>query len=191
MWQEACPWSPAVLSARARKQSHAFARMGLGERMDTLPRSRPAPTLLPSCSPPTRATAAGPGFCWRRSPPTSPCCGSRTAWRSSKAGASIRRACPSPEPHPRRGARRQRRAVGDGGGRKMRRALGRDRRIVGRPARARLHRDAAAGGRVGAQRHAVLAGAARRHCEFHGARMRWRMASRRRSPIRSTGEHLV
>ena len=47
----------------------------------------------------------------------------------------------------------------------MRRAFGRDRRIVGRPARARFHRDAAAGGRLGTQRHAVLAGAARRYRE--------------------------
>ena len=43
--------------------------------------------------------------------------------------------------------------------------LGRDRRNLGRPARARLHRDAAAGGRGGTQRHAVLAGAAGRYGE--------------------------
>ena len=41
----------------------------------------------------------------------------------------------------------------------------RDRRIVGRPARARLHRDPAARGRVGAIGRAVLAGAAGRHRE--------------------------
>jgi len=40
-----------------------------------------------------------------------------------------------------------------------------DRRIVGRSEGARLHRDAAAGGCVGAQRHALLAGADGGHCE--------------------------
>ena len=64
--------------------------------------------------------------------------------------------------HPCRGARHARRAVRDGGGTKMRRALGRHRRDLGRSARARLHRDAAACGRVGAVRRAVLAGPARR-----------------------------
>jgi hypothetical protein len=38
-------------------------------------------------------------------------------------------------------------------------------RAVGRPPRARLHRDAAAGGRVGTQQHALLAGSARRPCQ--------------------------
>ena len=81
------------------------------------------------------------------------------------------------KPHPRRGARRPRRAVGDGGGAKMRRAVGRDRRIVGRPARARLHRDAAARGRVGASGAPCwlvrLGGTA----NLSGARMRWRIGS--------------
>ena len=45
-------------------------------------------------------------------------------------------------------------------------SVGRDRRIVGRSAGARLHRDTAAGGRGGAQRHAMLAGARRRRGEF-------------------------
>ena len=67
--------------------------------------------------------------------------------------------------HPCRGTRRPSGAVGDGGGGKMLRPLGRDRRIVGRPGRARLHRDPAARGRFGTQPGAVLAGAARRHCE--------------------------
>jgi len=40
-----------------------------------------------------------------------------------------------------------------------------DRRNLGRPPRARLRRDPAAGGRGGAQRNAVLAGAAWRHGE--------------------------
>ena len=44
--------------------------------------------------------------------------------------------------------------------------LGCDRRDLGRPALARLHRDAAACGCVGTQRHALLAGAAGRQCEF-------------------------
>ena len=41
----------------------------------------------------------------------------------------------------------------------------RDRRIVGRPARARFHRHAAAGGGVGAERYAMLAGSAWRNSE--------------------------
>ncbi len=69
------------------------------------------------------------------------------------------------EPHPCRSTRRARRAVGNGGGGKMLLPLGRDRRIVGRSARARLHRDPAACGRGGTQRHAVLAGAPRRSCQ--------------------------
>ncbi len=69
------------------------------------------------------------------------------------------------EPHPHRDPRRARRAVGDGGRRKMRRAFSSDRRNLGRPQAARLHRDPAAGGRVGTQRHAVLAGAAWRHAQ--------------------------
>ena len=44
--------------------------------------------------------------------------------------------------------------------------FGRDRRIVGRPARARLHCDAAPCGRVGTERHALLARAAWRKCEL-------------------------
>ena len=43
--------------------------------------------------------------------------------------------------------------------------LGRDRRIVGRSARSRLYRDAAAGGRFGTERNAVLARPAWRHAE--------------------------
>ena len=67
--------------------------------------------------------------------------------------------------HPCRGAGCQGCAVGDGGGGKMRLPLSRDWRIVGRSASARFHRHTAACGRFGAQRHALLAGAARRHCE--------------------------
>jgi len=63
-----------------------------------------------------------------------------------------------PRPSPRRSARRSHGAVGDGGGRKMRRPLGRDRRAVGRPGGARLYRHPAARGRLGAQPSAVLAG---------------------------------
>lgn len=40
------------------------------------------------------------------------------------------------------------------------------RRDLGRSARARLHRDAAARRRVGAQWHVLLAGTARRECEL-------------------------
>lgn len=43
--------------------------------------------------------------------------------------------------------------------------LGRDRRIVGRSASTRFYRDPAACGRVGAERHALLAYQARRQCE--------------------------
>ncbi len=49
-------------------------------------------------------------------------------------------------PHPCRGARFQGRAVGHGGGLKMRRDRRRDRRAVGRPGSAGFYRDAAAGG---------------------------------------------
>ena len=73
---------------------------------------------------------------------------------------------PDAEPHPCRGARRTRRAVGDGGGRKMRRPLLRDRRDLGRPQEPRLHRDPAARGRVGAVGRALLAGSPRRPGEF-------------------------
>ena len=69
------------------------------------------------------------------------------------------------KPYSCRGARRARRAVGDGGGGKMRLPLRRDRRNLGRPSGARLHRDAAARGGVRAQRHALLAGPARRDGE--------------------------
>ena len=44
----------------------------------------------------------------------------------------------------------------------MRLPVRRHRRIMGRPASARFHRDAPAGGRFGAQRYAMLAGPARR-----------------------------
>ena len=75
------------------------------------------------------------------------------------AGLSFR------EPHPCRGARCAVGAVGDGGGRKMRRFVRRHRRIVGRSRSARLHRHAAARGRFGTIGRAVLAGPARRHRE--------------------------
>ncbi len=91
--------------------------------------------------------------------------------------------------HPCRGTRRARCAVGDGGGRKMRLPVSRRRRIMGRPARARFHRHAAAGGCRGAQRHALLAGAARRHCELE--RRADALASRERAvafePTRRSG----
>ena len=67
--------------------------------------------------------------------------------------------------HPRRGARCTRCAVGDGGGGKMLGPLLCDRRDLGRPARARLHRDPAACGRFGAVGRTVLAGAAGRNRE--------------------------
>ena len=73
------------------------------------------------------------------------------------------RPCRNPS---RRGARRPLGAVGDGGRRKMRRPLRSDRRVVRRPGGARLHRDSPAGGRLGARPGAVLAGSARRPCEF-------------------------
>ena len=66
------------------------------------------------------------------------------------------RACRNP---PRRGPRCPQRAVGNGGGGKMLGPLRRDRRAVWRPGGARLHRDSAAGGRIGAESGAVLAGA--------------------------------
>ena len=69
-------------------------------------------------------------------------------------------------PHPCRSARCPRRAVGYGGGGKMLLPLGRNRRNLGRSARTRFYRDPAPRGRVGAERNAVLAGAARRHGEL-------------------------
>ncbi len=69
--------------------------------------------------------------------------------------------------HPaRHRARRPIGAVGDGGGLKVRRAVRRHRRAVGRPGEPRLHRDPAAGGRGGAVGSARLAGAARRKRQF-------------------------
>ena len=47
----------------------------------------------------------------------------------------------------------------------MRLPVRRDRRIVGRPPRARFHRDTPAGGCIGAQRHALLVDPARRDGE--------------------------
>jgi len=66
------------------------------------------------------------------------------------AGAS------EPGPHPRRGARCARCAVGDGGGPEMPIAVRRDWRDLGRPEDARLHRDAAARGRRGTVRRGRL-----------------------------------
>lgn len=68
-------------------------------------------------------------------------------------------------PHPCRGARGEGCALCDGRGRKMLLPIGRHRRIVGRSARTRFYRDPAACGRVGAERHALLACKARRQCE--------------------------
>ena len=86
---------------------------------------------------------------------------------------------PGKEPHPCRGSRCPRCAVGDGGGRKMLLPFSRNRRIVGRPARARFHRHAAIGGRVGTEQHAVLAGSA-----WWNSQPQWRadaLADRKRS----------
>ena len=70
-----------------------------------------------------------------------------------------------PGPHPCRGARCKGRAMGDGGRGKMLLPLGRDRRNLGRPQSARLHRDEATGRGVGAERHALLARAPGRNGE--------------------------
>ena len=118
---------------------------------------------------------------------TSRCCGSRSGWRSSKAGGSIRPACRS---HnlihvEARDARDALWAMEEG----VRCAalsavIG---EIWGDPAGARLHRDAAARGRVGAERRRLLAGAARRHRELE--RRADALADRERAvaaPIRST-----
>ena len=85
-----------------------------------------------------------------------------------RAGLSARPRFERAQPgnHPRRGARRPRRAVGDGGGLKMRRPVLRDRRAVGRSGSARLHRDSTVGGGGGTQPHTLLAGAARGNCEL-------------------------
>ena len=104
-----------------------------------------------------------------------------------RIGAHPPARAPLAEPGPRRGARRARCAVGDGGGGKMRRAVGRDRRIVGRPARARLHRDAAAGGRRRAQRSRGFPDPARRACQSERGRgCAGGSRARPASPIRST-----
>ena len=80
-----------------------------------------------------------------------------------------------------RGAGCPRCAVGDGGGRKMRRSLLRHRRAVGRPQGARLHRNPPPGRRRGTQRRAVLAGAARRDGEPQ--RRAHALAARKRAVI--------
>ena len=67
--------------------------------------------------------------------------------------------------HPCGGARRARRAVGNGGGLKMPGSVLRHRRIVGRSRGARFHRNPAASGRFGAEPRPVLAGATRGNCE--------------------------
>ena len=89
MWQEAFPWSPAAQAVRPKFTSSPAGWANAGTCL-----RRPAPPCR-SCSPRTRATAAGQDSCWRSSAPTSRCCGCRTAWRSSKAGGSIRRGLPT------------------------------------------------------------------------------------------------
>ena len=68
--------------------------------------------------------------------------------------------------HPRRGARRRRCLVGDGGGPSVLVAKRRHRRDPGRPEGPRLHRHPPAGGGGGALASALLAGAPRRHRQF-------------------------
>ena len=65
-------------------------------------------------------------------------------------------------PHPRRGPGLEACALGDGGRAKMLRPVRSDRRIVGRPRGARLHRHSASCRDGGAQPRALLAGPARR-----------------------------
>ena len=71
----------------------------------------------------------------------------------------------NPGPHPCRSGGYPRCAVGDGGRGKMLLPICSHRRIVGRPQGARFHCNSAPRGRFGAKRHALLAGAPRRHCE--------------------------
>ena len=83
-----------------------------------------------------------------------------------RSGADLSAGVAANRPHPRHRAGCPLGAVGDGGGVKVRRAVGRDRRAVGRPGEPRFHRDPAAGGRGGAVGSTGLAGAARRKRRF-------------------------
>ena len=88
-----------------------------------------------------------------------------------------------PGSHPRRSARCAGRALGNGGRLKMLLPFGRDRRAVGRPERTRFYSYSPACGRVGAQRHTLLACPAWRECEPQ--RREDALANRERSFIAS------
>lgn len=82
-----------------------------------------------------------------------------------RIGAHLSARARCPRHRPCRSARCPLGAMGDGGGVKVRRPVCRRRRIVGRPASAGFHRDAAACGRRRAKRRFLLAGAAGRNRE--------------------------
>ena len=67
--------------------------------------------------------------------------------------------------------------------------LGRDRRAMGRPTRSRFHCHSAPRSRLGTQRHALLAGAPWRQCEFERGSdaLAHRERSLARKPARSAG----
>ena len=132
---------------------------------------------FPSCSPRIRATAAGRDSCWRRLR-----CRQAAAVGAGAHGDPGERASPSAglpasRPHPCRGARRARRAVGDGGGAKMLRlsaVIGEfwgDPRALDFTATRRL---AVASERSGVAAFLIRLGG---HANLSGARMRWRIAS--------------
>jgi hypothetical protein len=142
-------------------REHSPLQSGLGERWSTRAPSSPTLSELFAASPRDSGWA---GFLLPQIDRSKP-----VLWVQERmailesgripAGTSRRR------PHPCRSAGCTCRAVDDGGGRKMLRPLGRDRRSIWRPSSSGLYRDAAAGGRFGAVRCAVLACALKRDGE--------------------------
>ena len=86
--------APAKAGARTRVSAtgRRFARTGPLPSQGNWHLPQPTALLSPSCSPRTRATAAGPVSCSPSSTRDNLCCGSRSAWRSSN------RADPSARP---------------------------------------------------------------------------------------------
>ena len=115
---------------RARRQNRELPN-GSGRSLAFARAARPDPVRAVRGPPARRRLGRLPARAARRR--TSRCCGSRTGWRSWKADALHPPACRR-RTHPRRGARRARRAVGDGGGRKMHGAFRVIGEIVGRSA---------------------------------------------------------
>jgi len=83
VWRQVFPWCPAEVSARI---SNSLAVRVSG-------RDRPCPRRpgrpLPKYSPQARAMPGRPLSCCRNCRPDARCCGSRNAWRFSRAGVAI------------------------------------------------------------------------------------------------------